>query len=292
MITKLKSGVISQPLKRASGKSCEIIAITSGKGGVGKSTLTVNMAIALRQLNKKVLIIDADLHLGNVDLILGTRSEQTIADVARGKASLNDVVIHTQAKVDLLPASSAALDLIETEDTVLQKLAEAFKSFQHDYDYILIDTGAGIGMNVLTFLLGADKIGVVITPDPASITDAYAVIKIVKTVNKKLPVFLIGNMVNNSDEGDVLYKKMNLMVHKFLASQIFYGGALVKDDLVARSVKRQQPFMLEHPNGMAANAVRALNRRIMQSVNWKLFGNKNLFERVMETKQTQVEWNL
>ncbi len=293
MISKFKSGTEATiSIQRGNPKTTEIIAITSGKGGVGKTTLAINMALALRQMGKKVLIIDADLHLGNVDLNLGVRTDNTIADVIRKNLPLNKVIINTPYKVDLLPASSASLDLIESEEEVLQKLAEKFKRFENSYDYIIVDTGAGIAMNVLTFLLGADKIFVVITPDPASITDAYAVIKVVKSVNKKIPIFLVGNMVNHVDEGDILFKKMNLMTYKFLESKIFYGGALLKDDMVARSVKKQQPFMLDHPNGMAAKSIRAIIRRLIQAFKNNGFNHKNIFERVLETKNTKLEWNL
>ncbi len=287
MITKLKNGVISNK-----NKACEIIAVTSGKGGVGKSTISVNQAIDLQKLNKKVLIVDADLHLGNVDLLFGIRTQRTIADVIKKGLSLQEIIVPTQAKVDVLPASMASLDLIESEDAILQALAKAFKSFEHAYDYIILDTGAGIAMTVLSFLLGADKISVIITPDPASITDAYAVIKVVKSVNKNIPIYLTSNMVNHQDEGEVLYKKMNLMAHKFLNSHILYGGAIVRDDLIARSVKMQRPFILDHPNSSAANAVRAINRRLLQSTGAGTFEQLNLFERVMETKKTTVEWNL
>ncbi len=292
MITKLRAGYDGD--LKAKGKryqKTQIIAITSGKGGVGKTTIAVNMAIAWQQLGKKVLLIDADLYLGNVDLNLGIRSEKTIADVVKKDLELSEVIIKTPMKIDILPASSASLDLIESENEILEKLAEKFKRFENSYDYIILDTGAGIALNVLSFLLGADKIGVVITPDPASITDAYAVIKVVKSVNKNLPVYLIGNMVNHADESDVLFKKMNLMVHKFLESQIYYGGALLKDDMVARSVKKQRPFILEHPNGLASNAVRGMIRRFMQSLTANGFASKNIFERVLETKNTQVEWS-
>ncbi len=293
MISKFKSGTEATiSIQRGNQKTTEIIAITSGKGGVGKTTLAINMALALRQMGKKVLIIDADLHLGNVDLNLGVRTDNTIADVIRKNLPLNKVIINTPYKVDLLPASSASLDLIESEEEVLQKLAEKFKRFENSYDYIIVDTGAGIAMNVLTFLLGADKIFVVITPDPASITDAYAVIKVVKSVNKKIPIFLVGNMVNHVDEGDILFKKMNLMTYKFLESKIFYGGALLKDDMVARSVKKQQPFMLDHPNGMAAKSIRAIIRRLIQAFKNNGLNHKNIFERVLETKNTKLEWNL
>ncbi|RLD16530.1 MinD/ParA family protein [candidate division KSB1 bacterium] len=290
MITKLQNGIINHASQTAP-KTSEIIAVTSGKGGVGKTTISVNQAIDLRKLNKKVLVVDADLHLGNADLLLGIRATNTIADVVKKGLSLRETIISTRNKIDLLPASMASLDLIESEDAVLQKLAKAFKAFEHTYDYIIIDTGAGIAMNVLSFLLGADKISVVITPDPASITDAYAVIKVVKSVDKNIPIFLTANMVNHPEEGEVLYKKMNLMAHKFLNSHVLYGGAIVKDDIIARSVKQQRPFMIDHPNSSAANAIRAMNRRLLQTSGGNQLQQNNLFERVIKTKKTTVEWN-
>ncbi len=289
MITKLRNGIVNHA--GTAKTTCEIIAITSGKGGVGKTTISINQAIDLRKLNKNVLIIDADLHLGNADLLLGIRTKYSVADVVKKKVSLAEAIVTTQNKIDLLPASMASLDLIESEDSVLRNLARAFKAFEHNYDYIIIDTGAGIAMNVLSFLLGADKISVVITPDPASITDAYAVIKVVKSVDKNIPVFLTANMVNHPDEGEVLYKKMNLMAHKFLNSHVLYGGAIVRDDIIARSVKQQRPFMIDHPNSAAANAIRAINRRLLQTSGTNALQEHNLFERVIQTKKTTVEWN-
>ncbi len=290
MISKLQNGIIAHATKTAKN-TCEIIAITSGKGGVGKTTVSVNQAIDLSKLHKKVLLIDADLHLGNADLLLGLRAGYTIADVVKNNIPLSEAIVATENRIDLLPASMASLDLIESEDEVLRKLANAFKSFEHTYDYIIIDTGAGIAMNVLSFLLGADKISVIITPDPASITDAYAVIKVVKSVDKQIPVFLTANMVNHPEEGEVLYKKMNLMAHKFLNSHVLFGGAIVRDDLIARSVKEQRPFISAHPNSAAANAIRAMNRRLLQTSGINPLAENNLFERVIQTKKTAIEWN-
>ncbi len=273
-------------------KQTQIIAVTSGKGGVGKSTISVNMALSLQELNKKVLLIDADIHLGNVDLILGLRPQYTMEDVMVNDTPLHEIILHGPRRLDILPASSASMDIIETEDLFLRKLSQAFAGFAFNYDYIIIDTGAGIARNVLAFLLGADKIVVVLTPDPASITDAYAVIKVVRSVNKDIPVFMVANMVNSADEGEILFKKMNLMVQKFLNGRIILGGSILKDDMVTRSVKTQQPFVLAYPNGSASNAIKILNRRVLHGHSIQNPKGNNLFDRLRNNKKIQFEWNL
>jgi flagellar biosynthesis protein FlhG len=290
MLQAFGNSLMPKNQAQANGKKYEVIAVTSGKGGVGKSTVSVNMAINLQQMNRKVLLMDADIHLGNIDLLLGTRSRLTLADVLKDGVELGDVVIQGPGNIDILPASSASLDIIESEDIFLRKLSAAFNRFEHNYDYIIMDTGAGIARNVISFLLSAQKIVLVITPDPASITDAYAVIKVVRSVNKDIPIFLTANMVNSADEGEILFKKMNLMVQKFLESKIQFGGSILRDDLIIRSVKQQKPFVLHHPNSGSTTAIRVLNRRVLHTSG--LEGqHANLFERMLQNKKIQFEWD-
>ena len=292
MLQKIGNGILGKPQPGKDGKSCEVIAVTSGKGGVGKSTISANMAINLQQINRKVLLVDADIHLGNIDLILGTRSRLTLADVLKDGVELSDVVIQGPGGIDILPASSASIDLIESEDIFLRKLGGAFSHFEHNYDYIILDTGAGIAQNVMAFLLSSQKIVLVITPDPASITDAYAVIKVVRSVNKDIPIFMTANMVASADEGEILFKKMNLMVQKFLNSRLQFGGSILRDDLIVRSVKIQKPFVLHHPNSGSTTAIRVLNRRVLHGSKFADGQNENLFERMLQNKKIQFEWNL
>lgn len=288
----MTKAVTNEKVIQKNVKQTQIIAVTSGKGGVGKSTISVNMALSLQELNKKVLLIDADFHLGNVDLILGLRPRYTMEDVMVNDMPLQEIILHGPRRLDILPASSASMDIIETEDLFLKKLSHAFTGFSFNYDYIIIDTGAGIARNVLAFLLGADKIVVVLTPDPASITDAYAVIKVVRSVNKDIPIFMVANMVKSADEGEILFKKMNLMVQKFLDGRIVLGGSILQDDMVSRSVKTQQPFVLAYPNGSASSAIKILNRRVLHGhFNQNPKGN-NLFDRLRNNKKIQFEWNL
>jgi flagellar biosynthesis protein FlhG len=270
-------------------KNPEIIAVTSGKGGVGKSSISVNMAILLQQMQKKVLLIDADLHLGSVDLILGIRSPYTIADVVRGKVPLLDVIQKTHGGIDVLPASSAITELLDMEDVILQKLANAFSGYEGDYDVIIVDTGAGISQNVMSFVLGSDKVVLVATPDPASMADAYATIKVIRHNSPDKPIFMMANMVNLGSEGESLYKKMNLMVRKFLGNGIEYGGSIVKDDMVARSIRAQRPFVLDNPGSSAANALRILGRKLLMMPRIEEKVHANFFKRFLVNRKIRIE---
>ncbi len=292
MLQRFGNAILEKEKPGVNGKRCEVIAVTSGKGGVGKSTISANVAINLQQMNRKVLLMDADIHLGNIDLILGTRSRLTIADVVKDGVELEDIIIQGPGGIDILPASSASIDLIQSEDAFLKKLAAAFSRFDNPYDYMILDTGAGIAQNVVSFLLGAHKIILVITPDPASITDAYAVIKVVRSVDKEIPIFMTSNMVSSADEGEILFKKMNLMVQKFLESRIMFGGSILRDDLIGRSIKVQKPFVLHHPNSGSTTAIRVLNRRVLHASSSAGTDSNNLFERLLSTKKIQFEWNV
>jgi len=191
----------------------EILSVTSGKGGVGKTIISVNIAILLRQYKKKILLVDADIHLGNVDLVLGIRPKYTIADVVVGDMDLRNIIVKSPQGIDVLPAASAIQDLFEMERNVLKKLCDSFSDFEREYDVIVVDTGAGISKSVMSFVLGSDKVIIMVTPDPASITDAYGMIKVIKMSHPFVPILMIVNMVDSQDEGESLYKKLELMAH-------------------------------------------------------------------------------
>jgi len=291
MIDKFNKSIIGKPALNKNKKECHIITVTSGKGGVGKSIISVNTAILLQRMRKKVLLIDADLHLGNVDLLMGLRVRHTLTDVLEKDMPLEDIIVKGSGGVDVLPAASASLELINAEDKMLRNLAHSFSKLNHDYDIILIDTGAGISRTVISYLLGADKIIVIISPDPSSIADAYAVIKVVKSLKEEIPLFVVPNMVKSQEEAETIHKKMNLMVRKFLNSKIEFGGSVLKDELVARSTKKQKPFVLDHPNSVPANALRVLNRRLMQSMTSEDQNSTNIFNRFIANRKIDYAWN-
>lgn len=281
---------ISPALRQSQGNVLpEVISVTSGKGGVGKSTLSVNLAILMRQMRRRVLVLDADIHLGNVDLIAGIRSKYTIADVVSNGVDINEVIIKGPGDIDVLPASSAVTELLDMEDLILRKLATAFGSIENQYDTIIVDTGAGIAQTVLSFVLGSDKVVLMVTPDPSSIADAYAVIKVIRHCRGAVPVVMFTNRVRSEEEGDSLFKKMNLMVQKFLSSYIEYGGSLVEDSVLQKSVKLQKPVVLSSPNGTTANALRVLNRKLVGIPVVDSSKRKDFFSRFISNRKVSLE---
>ncbi|MBO8130535.1 MAG: AAA family ATPase [Candidatus Marinimicrobia bacterium] len=266
-------------------KSAEIIAVTSGKGGVGKTNLSVNLSLLLSQFGKRVLLIDADIHLGNIDLFLGINPDYNISDFILNQKPIEEIIFKCPQGIDLLPASSVVKELIESEDEVLRKISAEFKKIQHKYDTIVIDTGAGVSRTVLSFVLSADKVIVIATPDPASIADTYGIVKIVKTTEPNMPIILVVNMVKNQEEGDSLFRKLDLMAQKFLNSKLIYGGYLVDDEQIARAIKIQSPFILEYPNSISTLHFKIIVKKLMSiPIMDRRFGI-NVFDRLIDNKE-------
>jgi len=261
----------------------QIIAVTSGKGGVGKTNFSVNTALLLARLNQKVLIIDADIHLGNVDVLFGISPDFTLVDVLKGNKSLKEIIKNTPYGVDFLPATSGVMDMIEGEDNIVRSIAQAFSTFQNDYDIILIDTGAGVSISTLSFVLGTDNIIVVVTPDPSSISDAYAMIKIINQNQDNAQIMMVANRVRNEETGESLFYKMNLIVNKFLNTSLIFGGSIMDDIQVLASVHAQQPVVIRYPKARAVINMQLICRRILKlPVRQSIQKDGNYFDRVRE----------
>jgi len=267
----------------------EIIAVTSGKGGVGKSNLSVNLALLMSRMKKNVLLIDADIHLGNVDLLMGIRPKYSIADVLNGSVSLKDVITKGIGGVDILPAGSAVIEMLSSEDKTLQKIGNSFSEFEHEYDTVIVDTGAGVHNSVMSFVVGADKIILVVTPDPASIADSYGMVKVIRNTNQDVPIVMISNMVDSEENGESMFKKMNLMVQRFLNSSLVYGGSLLKDNLIQYSIQKQKPVSLFYPNSMPVNSLRMITRRLMKMPFTEAKKRDSFFDRFMNYKNVEIQ---
>ena len=218
-----------------------IISITSGKGGVGKTNIAINLAIALQQLGKNVLLIDADLGLGNVNVILGTIPEYNLYHVIKGTKKIHEVVLETEYGIRYIAGASGFSSLANLSSRGLTKLINSMDSL-NDADIIIIDTGAGISDNVLYFLLSSDENIVVTIPEPTAILDAYGVIKSIAPENPKADIKILVNRVTKASEGKEVGDKIIEVSKRYLDMDIKYLGYVLEDKTIAYSVSQQLPF--------------------------------------------------
>lgn len=231
-----------------------IITVSSGKGGVGKTNFTVNLGIALAKLGKKVTIIDADLGLANVDVMFGIVTKYNLSNVIKGEITVQDSIVKGPYDINIISGGSGIMDLIDLDINQLEKLIHTLSYFNTISDYILIDTGAGLSKSVLSFVDAASDVILVITPDPTSITDAYALIKnIVKDDQKKIK--LIINRVESNEEGDEVYNKLDQAVTKFLSRELENLGYIFEDNNLKRAIRKQIPLLEAYPRAIASKGI-------------------------------------
>jgi flagellar biosynthesis protein FlhG len=230
----------------------KIISVTSGKGGVGKTNLVCNLAYCFASMGKKVMIMDADLSLGNVSVVLGLAPKYNISNVLYGDKQLKDIIISDKNGILVLPASSGIPELSNLTEMQKMTLMPRFGDLLSDIDLLLIDTGAGISSNVIYFNLAAGEIMVVITPEPTSITDAYALIKVMSTKHGQKNFSIILNMAKNEKEAKSIYKHLSIVADKFLKVSLSYAGFILYDDNISKSVIMQKTAMELYPESKSA----------------------------------------
>jgi flagellar biosynthesis protein FlhG len=216
------------------------IAILSGKGGVGKSNLSINLACALAEGGKKVVLLDADLGLANIDMLCGITAKYNLSHVIEGNKTLEEVLVKLTCNVWILPGGSGVRELADLDEARLVDLIDSMSVLEDRAEILLIDTGAGIHKGVLAFAAAADTLILLTTPEPTSIRDAYSVLKALKTSseegNKKDVAFVV-NMANNEDEGLEVAKRLQTAASQFLGFSIHYLGCIVKDHSVEYAVR-------------------------------------------------------
>jgi len=259
---RLRELVNSQNQKFLSHKA-RIIAVTSGKGGVGKTNLSVNLSICLSKLGKKVTLIDTDLGLANVDLMLGMIPQYHLGHFFSGEQELADVVMEGPAGVKVIAGGSGLQELADISPWQLESCINSLNTLEEDNDFIILDTGAGISNKVIRFLLAAEELIVVTVPEPTSIADAYGVIKIITKENPKARIYVAVNMVRSEEEGEQVIKRLSMVAEKFLHYPLESLGCIFYDSNVPKAVKQQQPFYLTHPNSRASQSVMKMAQRLL-----------------------------
>jgi flagellar biosynthesis protein FlhG len=228
-------------------KSVKTIAITSGKGGVGKTNVTANLAIAMRKLGRKVMIVDADLGLSNIEVLLRLAPKFNIQHVLKGGMALRDVVVEGPHGVQLLSAGSGVQELTILDEFQRLKILEAFAAYQSDIDVLLIDTAAGISDNVAFFCIASQEIVVVTSPEPTAIADASALISVLYTRYQENEFHVLVNSVKNPEEAVEAFRRLSLATEKFLCLSLDYLGFLPYDESVQSAVRAQRPFIDMYP---------------------------------------------
>lgn len=268
-------------------KATHFIAITSGKGGVGKSTISANLANILAKNGYKVGLFDADIGLANLDVILNVKIKKTLLNVLKGECQLKDILIKVRDNLTLIPGDSGD-EIFKFSD---QFLLDRFISEAHildDLDFLIIDTGAGIGSNTQTFLKACDEIIVVTIPDPAAITDAYATIKVTSKIKKD--IYMLINMVKNEDEAKKIFDTINKVAVANIQSGVNLNllGFIEVNKLVSKSIKQRTLFSNDAPHispsmelkKSANKLLYKLERKVLNSINDRGFGN--FFKRLVE----------
>lgn len=248
----------------APNRPVRVIAVTGGKGGVGKTTVAVNLAMAFAETGQRTLLLDTDLGLANVDVLLGLSPRFTLADVIDGRCGLEETLIEGPHGLMIVPAASGKRHMTELRPAEHVGLVRAFSDLERAVDVMVVDTAAGISDSVLTFSQAAQDVIVTVCNEPASITDAYALIKVLSRERGVQRVQVLANMTRHPNEGKELFDKLARVSERFLDVVLNYMGAIPYDEWLRRAVQRQQAVLEAFPASGSSQAFRDLARRAAQ----------------------------
>ncbi|NOY67441.1 MAG: P-loop NTPase [Gammaproteobacteria bacterium] len=253
----------------AKTKSAHVIAITSGKGGVGKTNIATNIAIALASRNASVCIFDADTNLANINILLGLNPVYTLEHLLNGEKNINEILMEGPRGIQVVPAASGIAGMASLKKPQRQKLITALEELEKRFDYLLIDTAAGIGDTVQAFIQSAQHTLVVISPEPTSLTDAFSLIKVLKRRNYNRPLYVIVNMVLNYENSMDVFNRFEQAVKKYLNTDLNYIGYITLDEAVISSVRLQQPVVVNKPDSEASQCISTLATHIIKKLGQK-----------------------
>jgi flagellar biosynthesis protein FlhG len=248
--------------KMKQNKLVKVVAVTGGKGGVGKTNVSLNVAISLGEQGKKVLVLDADLGLANCDVMLGLRVEKNLSHVLSGECELDEILVTGPGGIRIVPATSGSQSMVDLTPSEHAGLIRAFSELRAEYDVLVIDTAAGISDMVLSFSRAAQDVLVVVCDEPTSITDAYALIKLLNREHQVYKFKVAANMVRSLKEGHELFAKLSKVTDRFLDVSLELSAIIPFDENVRKSVRRQKAIVEAFPKSPAAVAYRTLAARI------------------------------
>ena len=268
----------------------KVIAVTGGKGGVGKTNLSVNLSVALAELQRRIVLMDADLGLANVDVLLGLQAKYTLADVLDGSKTLRDVLVPGPAGIKVVPASSGVQQMTGLSMAEHAGLINAFGDVADQMDILVVDTAAGISDAVISFVRASQEVIVVVCDEPSSITDAYALMKVLNVEHDVFRFRVIANMTRSPQEGINLFNKLNTVCEKFLDASLMYLGHVPFDENVRKAVQKREALIRFAPRSKAASAIRVIAQKIDQ---WPVQNNASghlefFLERLLQTSNASA----
>ncbi len=259
---RLRNIISKSDVQPVTQRNARVIAVTSGKGGVGKSSLTVNLAVQLSRLGKRVLIFDADFGLANIEIMLGIRPSYTLADLMYRGKTVRDVVTDGPEDIGFISGGSGIHELANLTREQVFSLIRKLDDLDQAADVIIVDTGAGVNDTVLDFVAASDEILLVATPEPTSITDAYALMKLLNRKAAYQPnhtvVKMVANQVREEWEAEELFEKLGVVARKFLDIEVEFLGTVPYDRNMQQAVMRQAPVSISNPSADSAKAVKRI----------------------------------
>jgi len=245
-------------------RHARVIAVTSGKGGVGKTNVSVNLAIAIARLGKKVVLVDLDLGLANADILLDLTPRYNLSQVLVGRKTIEEVMLPDMGGIRVVPGASGVERLANLSDVERETLLGTFEALHRDADYVLFDTGAGISKNTTAFLAAADDVVVVTVPEPTAVVDAYAVLKMLSREPDHGDLFILINQASGREEAERFASGISVTANKLLNVYVEKLGYIVTDPRVGQAVRQRRPFLLAHPGGAASACVRSIAEKMVR----------------------------
>ena len=241
----------------------KVLTITSGKGGVGKTSISLNLALSLAAMKYKVCLFDADLGLANVNILTGIYPQYDLESVISHKKTLDDIIIKNYHGIDIIPGSSGVQKMADLSNQESAKLVQAFVGLKQ-YDYLIFDTSAGISSQVLSFCLSSNEIILVMTKEPTSITDGYSMLKVLSKKKYQFPVKVVFNQVPNLKTAQILYAKLKNTVNKYLNIKLVPLGLIASDKNVQSAILSRTPFLLASPNSAASRGIKSISQKLLK----------------------------
>ncbi|MDD2715117.1 MAG: P-loop NTPase [Candidatus Wallbacteria bacterium] len=258
----------------------QILAVTSGKGGVGKSTISANLGLYFSSRGLETILMDADLGLANIDVILGVKPSGTLLQVIRGQKSLKEIIQPGPMGLKLISGASGIADLANLSETERRNLIGEIASLQYEGEILLIDTGAGLSQNVLGFLTLADQVVLIVTDEPASIADSYGVVKALSQANYQGKITVIMNRIRIEKHGRMLFHKLCATAKKFLKKDLKLAGIILDEPLVRESTQKMQPFYILSPAAEVTRNLRGIGEVVLGASEYKPDAGHSILKRL------------